>query len=229
MAIQTEFDITSWLDLFLQRLTDLFGSRLCFFGIQGSYGRGEPTRDSDIDVVVIVDGMDHHDLLAYRNMIDKMDHSDKICGFVCGTAELCAWEKSDLLQLVLDTRAIVGSLDSLGLSFTREDVHRAVHTGACTVYHASSHNLLHARNREALVGLYKAARFTVRMKYYYDTGDYIASFRELADVVSGEDRDVLAMASSMAIGLQDYDLDEYSLRLVDWAAGVLREIGQERP
>ena len=63
----------------------------------------------------------------------------------------------------------------------------------------------------------------------YDTGDYIASFRELADVVSGEDRDVLAMASSMAIGLQDYDLDEYSLRLVDWAAGVLREIGQERP
>lgn len=228
MVLQTEFDIFSWLDLFLQRLTDLFGSRLRFFGIQGSYGRGEPTMDSDIDVVVIVDGMDHHDLLAYRNMIDKLDYGDKVCGFVCGTAELCAWEKSDLLQLVLDTRAVMGSLDSFGLSFTREDVRRAVHAGACTVYHACSHNLLHARGREALVGLYKAARFTVRMKYYYDTGDYVASFRELADVVSGEDREVLVMASSLAVGLQDYDLDAYSLILVDWAAGVLREVGWER-
>lgn len=47
-----------WLEEFRGRLTDLFGERLRFFGIQGSYGRGEQTGGSDIDVVVITDRMD---------------------------------------------------------------------------------------------------------------------------------------------------------------------------
>lgn len=90
------------------------------FGLQGSYGRGEQTADSDIDVVVIVDDMSHYDMLSYRNMIDAMDHSSMICGFVAGTSELRGWEKSDLLQLYLDTKPVIGSLDSFGFFLPRK-------------------------------------------------------------------------------------------------------------
>ena len=48
-------DIKSWLDEFLKALSDTFAERICFVGLQGSYGRGEATENSDIDVVVILD------------------------------------------------------------------------------------------------------------------------------------------------------------------------------
>lgn len=102
-----DFDINVWLECFRVKLVSLFGRRLRFFGLQGSYGRGEQTAGSDIDVVVVIDGMSRRDIFAYRNMLDTMDRSSMICGFVAGSEELCGWEKSDLLQLFLDTQPIV--------------------------------------------------------------------------------------------------------------------------
>ena len=46
-------DITLWTDRYMMALKDAFGDRIWFAGIQGSYGRGEATEDSDIDMVVI--------------------------------------------------------------------------------------------------------------------------------------------------------------------------------
>ena len=102
-----DFDINVWLECFRVKLVSLFGRRLRFFGLQGSYGRGEQTAGSDIDVVVVIDGMSRRDIFAYRNMLDTMDRSSMICGFVAGSEELREWEKSDLLQLFLDTQPIV--------------------------------------------------------------------------------------------------------------------------
>ena len=36
-------DISTWMDKFLQTLTQNFGNRIWFVGLQGSYGRGEAT------------------------------------------------------------------------------------------------------------------------------------------------------------------------------------------
>ena len=55
-------DITAWINGFLKALHDTFGNRVWFVGLQGSYGRGEATETSDIDVVVILD-----ELSAPRN------------------------------------------------------------------------------------------------------------------------------------------------------------------
>ena len=102
-----DFDINVWLECFRVKLVSLFGRRLRFFGLQGSYGRGEQTAGSDIDVVVVIDGMSRRDIFAYRTMLDTMDRSSMICGFVAGSEELRGWDKSDLLQLFLDTQPIV--------------------------------------------------------------------------------------------------------------------------
>ena len=48
-------DITAWMSNFLKKLNTDFADRVWFVGLQGSYGRGEATAISDIDVVVILD------------------------------------------------------------------------------------------------------------------------------------------------------------------------------
>ena len=44
-------DITAWMQNFLQILNETFANRVWFVGLQGSYGRGEATETSDIDIV----------------------------------------------------------------------------------------------------------------------------------------------------------------------------------
>ena len=46
-------DITVWMQNFLQTLNKTFENRVWFVGLQGSYGRGEATETSDIDVVTM--------------------------------------------------------------------------------------------------------------------------------------------------------------------------------
>lgn len=48
-------NIQSWMEQLAEELKNEFGSRLWFLGLQGSFGRGEGTAESDIDAVVILD------------------------------------------------------------------------------------------------------------------------------------------------------------------------------
>lgn len=60
------------------------------------------------------------------------------------------------------------------------------------------------------------------MKHYYDTGDYVASFSRLKDVVLDEDRQILLCAASVADGCNSDCFDGYSLMLADWAGDIIR-------
>ena len=51
-------EIQQYLNLFQQKLEKIFKNEIFFFGIQGSYGRGEATENSDIDIVVIFESRD---------------------------------------------------------------------------------------------------------------------------------------------------------------------------
>ena len=77
-------DITVWMQHFLRALNETFSSRIWFVGLQGSYGRGEATETSDIDVVVILDELSAMDIQTYHNMLDTMSHRELICGFLSG-------------------------------------------------------------------------------------------------------------------------------------------------
>ena len=61
-------DITTWMNDFLQKLNLTFENRVWFVGLQGSYGRGEATETSDIDIVVILDELSakEHKLFYWR-------------------------------------------------------------------------------------------------------------------------------------------------------------------
>ena len=85
-------EITGWMKGFLQKLDNIFGKRVFFVGLQGSYGRGEATETSDIDVVVILDELTVMDLQTYSAMLDTLPHRELICGFLSGKDEIMNWE-----------------------------------------------------------------------------------------------------------------------------------------
>ena len=62
-------DINAWMKNFLQALDETFGNRVWFVGLQGSYGRDEATKTSDIDIVVILDELSVMDIQTISNIL----------------------------------------------------------------------------------------------------------------------------------------------------------------
>ena len=184
-------DIKSWLEEFLQKLNEVFKCRVWFVGLQGSYGRGEATETSDIDVVVILDEFTVADIQAYNQLLDTLPHRELICGFVSGKDEIMNWEPADLFQFYHDTTPIKGSLDELLPKIDSFAVDRAIKIGACNIYHGCVHNMLHTKNEDILKGLYKAASFVVQAIVFKQTGNYIKHQNQLLQESLPEERIVL--------------------------------------
>ena len=184
-------DINNWLEEFLQKLNEVFKSRVWFVGLQGSYGRGEATETSDIDVVVILNELTVSDIQTYNDMLDTLPHRELICGFVSGKDEIMNWEPADLFQFYNDTTPIKGSLDELLPKIDSVAVDRAIKIGACSIYHGCVHNMLHTKNDDILKGLYKAASFVVQAIVFKQTGNYIKHQNQLLQESLPEERIVL--------------------------------------
>ena len=181
-------DITSWMQNFLQTLSETFADRVWFVGLQGSYGRGEATETSDIDIVVILDELSATDIQTYTDMLDTLPHRELICGFLSGKNEIMNWESSDLFQFCHDTTPIKGSLDEVLAVVDESAVNRAIKIGACNIYHGCIHNLLHEKSEDILRGLYKSASFVVQAIAFKQTGNYISHQKELLKVVSSDEQ-----------------------------------------
>ncbi len=172
-------DITAWMNGFVQKLEDTFGSRVWFVGLQGSYGRGEATETSDIDTVVILDELSVLDIQAYNEMLNGLPNRELICGFLSGKDEILNWEPSDLFQFYHDTIPIKGSLDEVLTALDESSVNRAIKIGACNIFHGCVHNMLYEKSDDILRGLYKSASFVVQAIVFKETGEYIKHQREL--------------------------------------------------
>ena len=184
-------EITTWMNGFLKVLNANFENRVWFVGLQGSYGRGEATDTSDIDVVVILDELSASDIQRYNAMLDALPHRELICGFLSGKDELLHWEPSDLFQFYYDTTPIKGSLDELLTLIDEAAIDRAIKIGACNVYHGCVHNMLHEKSEDVLKGLYKSASFVVQAIVFKQTGKYIKHQSELLSVVSTDERRII--------------------------------------
>ena len=209
-------DINSFMESFKENLLNLFTDNLLFLGLQGSYGRGEAKESSDIDPVIILRQCGKDEILKYRSYIDTLPEKDILCGFVSSSDELRAWESADRAQLILDTKPLYGELTPLCPEITHDDILRAVQQGACAIHHASSHNILHARDWSILPELYKSARFTIRIKHYLLTGVYVSAFRELTAVIDEEEKAILKT--------QNPSTEEAAFMLLEWASKTMRNI-----
>ena len=224
MAVMREMtqETVKWIKDFLEAVKDCFGERLLCAGIQGSRAHGEEKANSDIDVVVILDKLDFDDLKAYDDVVSALPEREKLCGFLSGCAELAAWEKSELFQFVFDTKVLYGSLDFVQLG-TEEDLRRAVHSGACGLYHACVHNILHEKSPEILRELYKSAFFTLQMKYFAETGEYISGKETMRRKTADTDRIIAAGAISVRTepGVFTAEFERLARRLMEWSGALI--------
>lgn len=209
-------EIEKWMEVFLQTLDAQFGKRVWFVGLQGSYGRGEATQTSDIDVVVILDKLEPMDIRTYHTMLDTLSHRELICGFLSGKEEILNWEPSDLFQFCHDTKPIRGSLEALLNRIDDAAVNTAIRMGACNIYHGCVHNMLHEKSDEILKGLYKAASFVIQAIYFRETGNYVSNLRELLDCVAPDERVILDTFRTLKNG-GDVCFQQMSENLFTWA------------
>ena len=209
-------EISLWMENFVQALEERFGDRVWFVGLQGSYGRGEATETSDIDVVVILDELTAQDIQAYNAMLDILPNRELICGFVSGKKELLNWEPSDLFQFYHDTTQIKGSLDELLGLIDEAAIDRAIKIGACNIYHGCVHNMFREKSDEILKGLYKAASFVVQAICFKETGCYIKSQKGLLEKVSGEERSIVETFLSLKND-NKVDFEKMSNTLFAWS------------
>ena len=219
-------DITVWMQDFLQTLNETFANRVLFVGLQGSYGRGEATETSDIDVVVILDELSASDIQKYNTMLDTLPHREQICGFLSGKDELLQWEPSDLFQFYYDTSPIQGSLDELLAVIDETAVDRAIKIGACNIYHGCVHNILHEKSDEILYGLYKSASFVVQAIAFKQTGKYIKTQKDLLGVVSADERKIIEILSKLKNG-DTVEFGTMSEFLFAWAKKQITEGNQK--
>ena len=112
-VIEVDVSLDMWLGEYMEAVQVQFGPRVWFIGLQGSFGRGEATAESDLDVVLILDAVSAADLRAYSAMLDRLPERERVCGFVSGKGELLAWEPADLFQFCHDTRPLLGTLDQV--------------------------------------------------------------------------------------------------------------------
>ena len=209
-------EIKYWMDTFLQTLNATFGDRIFFIGLQGSYGRGEATQSSDIDVVVILDELSHCDLCAYRGMLDTLPNRELVCGFLSGKDEILNWEPSDLFQFYYDTKPIQGSLDALLALLDSDAVKRAIKIGVCNIYHGCVHNMLHENSDETLRALYKTASFVVQAIYFQKTGQYISNREQLLAMAMPDERKIVEIYTDMKTGAK-IQFDDASEYLFTWS------------
>ena len=210
-------EIQAWIERYLQAVDHTFAQRVQFVGIQGSYGRGEATETSDIDVVLVLDEVSPADIRLYGDMLDTLPNRELICGFLSGKQELLHWEPSDLFQFYHDTTPIRGSLDALLPPLDASAINRAIKIGACNIYHGCVHNMLHEKSAEILQGLYKAATFVVQAICYQQTGRYFRQKVELMEHVSAPERMILEGFAALKGG-DAADFTLLSGQLLGWAA-----------
>lgn len=216
-------DINTWTNDFLQKLNEFFASRVWFVGLQGSYGRGEATETSDIDVVVILDELSAVDIQSYQEMLDTLPHRELICGFLSGKDEILNWEPSDLFQFYHDTTPLKGSLDDLFPLIDQTAIERAIKIGACNIYHGCVHNLLHEKSEEILKGLYKSASFVAQAIVFKQTGNYIKRQSQLLQVASADERLITETFLKYKNG-ETVDFNEASRLLFEWSKKWIKNL-----
>lgn len=221
-------DIESWAGELAEKMMKTFGGRLRFVGYQGSYGRGEATEDSDIDMVVILDKITPRDLEHYRALVRAMPEGYKACGFICGQRELYHWPGYDLYGLLLDTKPVLGTLMALIPDMNPQVGQEALTVQASTLYHMACHSYLYSPDRNAaLREMGKPIFFSLRLFAMQRDGAYYASKAELREVLEGREKELLILTMDRRLANFTPEQTERAYQLlIGWSGDILETFGK---
>lgn len=220
------FRIDEYIDELTDKLIDAFGERLEYVGLQGSYLRHEETKNSDIDIMVVIDNISVEDLNTYQKTLVLIGNYDKSCGFICGKTDLEHWNPLEIFHLLKTTKDYYGELKNLVPTYTIEDERNYVKLSLNNLYHEICHRYIHTDreyNISRLPITCKSVFFIMQHLYYLDSGNFILTKRELLECVQGEDRTVLELSISLQNNI-DYDFNRAFSVLFNWCQNALSKI-----
>ena len=217
------FDLNEYLEKLMAECRSVFGERLLYVGLQGSYLRGEAGENSDLDFMVIIDGFSVHDMDEYREMLKRIGDYDKSCGFICGKEEMKLWNPLEVCQLLHTTKDIYGVLSEFLPEATFEDEVNYVNLSLGNLYHELCHRYIHSdreKNVRKFRGTCKGFFFLIQNLYFLESGDFVSTKKELKQKVSKEDSEILSMAELP----DDYDFDKAYDCLFKWCQNAFDRI-----
>ena len=219
-------DIEKYLGELTEMLKDRFGERLIYVGLQGSYLRGEATESSDVDVMMVIDGLYMADLDIYRSCIQSMEHGDKACGFLCSMEDLLHWNPMELCHVLHTTKDYYGSLKDLLPSYTLRDIRNFVKMGLNNLYHEICHRYIYSgpeKSETRLAGSYKSVFFILQNLYYLRSGRFASTKAELLHLCGSQDRTVLQRSMDLNSGISHDFSDSFQL-LLSWCQNTLQSL-----
>ena len=218
-------ELKEYLEKLIAACRAVFGERLLYAGLQGSYLRGEADADSDIDVMLVLYGFSVRDMDLYRDILDRVGHSDKACGFICGREELARWNPLEICHLRHTTKDLFGILADYLPNASRADEINFVKLSLGDLYHAFCHRYVHAdreKNAERFRSGCKGLFFLIQNLHYLESGEFVTTRKALKELAAAEDRRVLELAD-----LPDgFDFDSAFSLLFTWFQNAFRRIGQ---
>ena len=209
------FNIDNYLEKLITQCKYSFGGRLVYAGLQGSYLRGEATENSDIDVMIVLDGFSVEDMKTYRDILKEIGWYEKSCGFICGKEDLANWNPLESLQLKYTTKDLFGKLKMLLPPATRQDEVNYVKISLGNFYHEICHRYIHAgdeKSRDKLRASCKQLYFVIQNLHYLESGEFILKKSDLKAAVTAEDCEMLCIQELP----DDYDFDKTYTSVINW-------------
>ena len=221
------FDIEKYLDDITAECKAVFGERLIYIGLQGSYLRGEARENSDIDIMVVIDGFSVSDMDSYKAILKRIGYYEKSCGFICGKDELARWNPLEVCQLIHTTKDIYGSLKELLPESDRTDEINYTAVSLNNLYHEICHRYIHA-NREKNITKFpftcKSLFYLIQNLHYLESGDFITTKKALKEAVSQSDREILSLGENT----DEKTFDSEFNTLFEWCRGAFSRIDRLR-
>ena len=217
------FNIDNYLENLISRCKESFGDRLVYAGLQGSYLRGEATDNSDIDVMIVIDGFSVEDMKTYRGILKEISWYEKSCGFICGKEELINWNPLEALQLKYTTKDLFGKLENLLPPATRQDEVNYIKISLGNFYHEICHRYIHAgeeKSRNKLRASSKQLYFVIQNLHYLESGEFLLKKSDLKAALSAQDREMLCIPELP----DDYDFDKTYEAVITWCQKAFARI-----
>lgn len=218
-----DFSIDEYLQKLISGCKSAFGTRLVYVGLQGSYLREEANKDSDIDIMLVIENLSVADMDSYREILKGIGDYEKSCGFIAGKNEMEKWNPLEICQLLHTTKDVYGSLSSLLPPATREDEINYVKISLGNLYHEICHRYIHAdreKNVQKFRSSCKSFFFLIQNLHYLESGNFVLKKSDLKKCVSPKDKMILDFAD-----LPDtFDYDESMKNLFAWCQNAFERI-----
>ncbi len=217
------FDLDKYLADLILNCRSAFGERLLYMGLQGSWLRGEARENSDVDIMLILDGFSVRDMETYRGILKKSGFYERSCGFICGKDEMKRWNPLEVCQLRHTTKDLVGNLTDYLPPATREDEINYVNLSLGNLYHELCHRYIHEdrdKNTAKFRGTCKSVFYLIQNLHFLESGCFILRKTDLKEAAAKGDRIVLELADLP----DDYDFDQAFSSLFAWCQSAFARI-----